>query len=144
MLEGAVTIPPGASVLVAYEDASLGWYDVELKDRVIEYCREILSVKVDSVEVGLPANTPSAPLEEKLQEKRFDWIIFLARLGDQGRFDEDHDGPRKLMVYTRRFSQLASTFGTVPQNAMITLKKVVDDLINNATSITITCPHGTK
>ena len=75
MLEGAVTIPPGASVLVAYEDASLGWYDVELKDRVIEYCREILSVKVDSVEVGLPANTPSASLEEKLQEKRFDWII---------------------------------------------------------------------
>ena len=43
MLEGAVSIPPGASVLVAYEDASLGWYDAELKDHVIAYCREILS-----------------------------------------------------------------------------------------------------
>ena len=63
MLEGAVTIPPGASVLVAYEDASLGWYDVELKDRVIEYCREILSVKVDSVEklVGVKITTGSRP-----------------------------------------------------------------------------------
>ena len=75
MLEGAVTIPPGASVLVAYEDASLGWYDAELKDRVIEYCRERLTAKVDSVEVGLPANTPSAPLEEKLQEKRYSCLM---------------------------------------------------------------------
>ena len=144
MLEGSVTIAPGASVLVAYENAALGWYDAELKDQVIAYCREILSAEVESVEVGLPANTPSVPLEEKLREKRFDWIIFLARLGDQGRFDEDRDGPRKLMVYTRRLAQLASTFGTVPQSAMIALKKAVDGLINQATTIKITCPHGTK
>ena len=144
MLEGSVSILPDAKVLVAYEDASLGWYDAELKDQVVAYCREVLSADVEPVEVGLPANTPSVPLEEKLQEKKFDWIIFLARLGDQGRFDEDRDGPRKLMVYTRRFSQLASTFGTVPQSAMITLKKVVDALIAKAATITITCPHGTK
>lgn len=144
MLESSVSILPGAKVLIAYEDASLGWYDAELKDQVIAYCREVLSAEVESVKVGLPANTPSVPLEEKLQEKRFDWIIFLARLGDQGRFDEDRDGPRKLMVYTRRFSQLGSAFGTAPQKAMIALKKVVDALIAKAATITITCPHGTK
>jgi hypothetical protein len=144
MLEGSVSILPGTKVLVAYEDTSLGWYDAELKDQVTAYCREILGAEVESVEVGLPANTPSAPLEEKLQEKKFDWIIFLARLGDQGRFDEDHDGPRKLMVYTRRFSQLESVFGTVPQEAMIALKKVVDALIAKAATIKITCPYGTK
>ena len=144
MLEDSVSILPGTKVLVAYEDASLGWYDAELKDQVTAYCRKILGAEVESVEVGLPANTPSAPLEEKLQERKFDWIIFLARLGDQGRFDEDRDGPRKLMVYTRRVSQLESIFGTVPQEAMIALKKVVDALIAKAATITITCPYGTK
>ena len=50
MLEDSVSIAPGASVLVAYEDASLGWYDAELKDQVIVYCREVLSAEVESVE----------------------------------------------------------------------------------------------
>ena len=144
MLEDAIQIQPGVKVLVAYEDASLGWYDGELKDRVIEYCRVTLGVEVDSVEVGPPANTPSAPLEERLQAQSFDWVIFLARLGDQGRFDEDRDGPRKLMVYTRRVSQLESTFGTVSQAAMLSLKSVVDGLIARAKTTTISCPHGTQ
>jgi len=144
MLEDAIQVQPGVKVLVAYEHASLGWYDGELKDRVIEYCRDTLGVEVDSVEVGLPANTPSTPLEERLQAQSFDWVIFLARLGDQGRFDEDHDGPRKLMVYTRRVSQLESTFGTVSQAAMLSLKSVVDGLIARAKTTTITCPYGTE
>jgi hypothetical protein len=143
MLRGAIQVEPGANLLIAYEDASHGWYDKELKNRVIDYCREILGAKVDSVEVGPPANTPCAPLEKRLQAQTFDWVIFLARLGDQGRFDQDHDGPRKLMVYTRRVSQLESTFGTVPQAAMLSLKSVVDSLIAEAKMITITCPHGT-
>lgn len=144
MLEDAIQIQPGINVLVAYEDASLGWYDEELKDRVIEYCRGTLGVEVDSVEVGPPANTPCAPLEERLQAQAFDWVIFLARLGDQGRFDDDPEGPRRLMVYTRRVSQLESTFGTVPQTAMLSLKSIVDELVAEAKTITITCPYGTE
>ena len=144
MLQGAIRVEPGAKVLIAYEDASHGWYDEALKDRVVEYCREVLEVKVDSLEVGPPANTPCAPLEKMLQSQGWDWVIFLARLGDQGRFDQDHGGPQKLMIYTRRVSQLESTFGTVPQKAMIALKKVVDGLIAGAATITITCPHGTN
>jgi len=144
MLQGAIRVEPGAKVLIAYEDASHGWYDKELKDRVVEYCREVLEAKVDSLEVGPPANTPCAPLEKMLQSQAWDWVIFLARLGDQGRFDQDHGGPQKLMIYTRRVSQLESTFGTVPQKAMIALKQVVDGLIAGAATITITCPHGTN
>ena len=74
----------------------------------------------------------------------YDCTIFLARIGDQDRFDEPVPGHRAVMVYARDAAMLASRYGRTDHRALVALKEAVDAVIASARRIEISCSLGTS
>ena len=144
LLQGAIDLRPGQRVLLVQENPKFGWYDSQLPKALREFAIDQLGAVVEVLEVEEPSNSPNPQLEQMLKQQHWDWIIFLARIGDQDRFEVNHHGPGKLMTYTRTLEQLQSGLGTVPHAAMVALKTAVNDIFDNAENIEITCPFGTQ
>ena len=143
LLQGAIDLQPGQRVLLVQEHPKYGWYDSELPKALREFAIDQLEAVVEVLEVEEPSNSAHPQLEQMLKQQHWDWIIFLARIGDQDRFEVNHHGPGKLMTYTRTLEQLQSGLGTVPHAAMVALKTVVNEIFDGAENIEITCPYGT-
>ncbi|MBI1386566.1 MAG: hypothetical protein GC150_16790 [Rhizobiales bacterium] len=133
-------LAPGERLLLVHERPDLGWYDRGAADALADAARRI-GAEVSMVEVDGPANAPSPSLAAAMA--RNDVTVFLARIGDQGRFDAVPAGQRRVMSYARTAAQLASAFGTTPYAATKALKEAVDDILLSARHIEITCPDGT-
>ena len=70
-------------------------------------------------------------------------MLFLARLGDQLRFQSMPPGARPIVSYALDTEMLASPFGTAPYQAFVALKAAIDTLLAEAREIRVTCPLGT-
>lgn len=144
LLRGAINLQSGQRVLLVQENPKYGWYDSKLPKALRAFAVDQLGAVVEVLEVDEPTNSPHQKLEQMLKEQHWAWIIFLARIGDQDRFEVNHQGPGKLMIYTRTVEQLQSGLGTVPHAAMVALKTVVNKAFDGAEKIEITCPFGTQ
>ncbi|WP_172298513.1 hypothetical protein [Pseudoruegeria sp. HB172150] len=130
----------GDEVVICHEAAEHGWYDFEAAESVATEA-EALGLRVRRCEALPPDREQPAEVAELLTSPGN--IIFFARIGDQGRFDGLAKG-RRVMVYARNANDLASEFGRVPHQAMLGLKKAVDEVLFTARTIEITCPNGTR
>jgi hypothetical protein len=144
ILQGAIDLQHGQRVLLVQENPKYGWYDSKLPEALYAFAEDQLGAVVEVLEVEEPTNSPHKKLEQMLKDQHWDWIIFLARIGDQDRFDANPQGPTKLMTYTRTMEQLQSGLGTVPHAAMVALQTAVNDIFDGAQHIEITCPFGTQ
>ena len=144
ILQGAMDLKPGQRVLLVQENPKYGWYDSDLPKALHAFAVDKLGVVVEVLKVKEPTNSPHPKLEQMLKDQHWDWIIFLARIGDQDRFETDEQGPRKLMTYARTKEQLQSGLGTVPHAAMVALNTAVNEIFDSAKHIEITCPFGTQ
>lgn len=131
-------------MLLVQENPKYGWYDSDLPKALHAFAVDKLGVVVEVLKVKEPTNSPHPKLEQMLKDQHWDWIIFLARIGDQDRFETDEQGPRKLMTYARTKEQLQSGLGTVPHAAMVALNTAVNEIFDSAKHIEITCPFGTQ
>jgi hypothetical protein len=144
LLQSAINLQRGQRVLLVQENPKYGWYDSTLPKALYAFAVDKLGAVVEVLEVEEPTNSPHPKLEQMLKDQHWDWIIFLARIGDQDRFEANHQGPGKLMTYTRTMEQLQSGLGTVPHEAMVALKTAVNGIFDGAQHIEITCPFGTQ
>ena len=144
LLQGAIDLKRGQRVLLVQENPKYGWYDSELPKALRAFAVDQLGAVVEVLEVEEPTNSPHPKLEQMLKQQHWDWIIFLARIGDQDRFEVNDAGPGKLMTYARTAEQLQSGMGTVPHAAMVALKTAVNEIFDGAENIEITCPFGTQ
>ncbi len=130
----------GQKLLIVREDPELGWYDAALAPAIADFATKT-GLTVEVMEVGGPQNDAVPGVAEAAD--RNDITLFLARIGDQGRFEEPPPGKLRVMSYARDRVGFASPFGTTAHAAMIAVKAAVNHILLAAEQIRILCPHGT-
>jgi len=140
LLDSCAELSAGKSMLVVREDPALGWYDDKIADAVQHGARE-RGVAVAFFDVAGPQNTPVPGLSDAVAAH--DVVLFLARVGDQGRFEEPFPGKTAVMSYCRDVPSLASPYGWLPHAAMQAMKQAINRTLLDADRIRISCPLGT-
>lgn len=132
----------GERVLVCHEPADEGYYDSPI---VAAVTREAAALGLHVTPVEVPFDPVARAMPDDLAEAmtRADLTVFLARIGDQLRFNSMPAGTRALISYALDAPALASAFGTLPHSAMKALKDALDDAVSSARDIRVTCPAGT-
>ena len=141
LLLNCCRLNPDERVLVVHEQPELGWYDQGVCDALAETL-QILGNPFAIMPVGAPGSGDGERAKQAVTE--YDCTIFLARIGDQDRFDEAIPGHRTVMVYARTAEMLASRFGTTDHRAMLSVKETVNRITLSASEIVVTCPLGTR
>jgi hypothetical protein len=140
LIEGCLGAVYGKKILIVAEDPHLGWYDAAAPASVEAALLE-MGATVKKLMVGAPQNHALTAVQAAIDAA--DEVIFFARIGDQGRFKSQYQGPRPVMSYARNAAMLASGYGQLSHNAMVALKDVIDEITLGARHIRITCPLGT-
>ncbi len=130
----------GQRLLIVREDPALGWYDAEIAEAIAVFA-SAEGIEVEILDVGGPQNDPVPGIAEAAD--RNDITLFLARIGDQGRFEEPPKDKVRVMSYARDIASLSSPFGTTPHQAMVAVKEAVNRILLDAEEIRFTSPHGT-
>ena len=142
MLQTCAGLQAGARLLIVSEDPELGWYDAALTDGLADEARN-LGMEVAVLPVGAP-DTPGEGERIDAASAEQDAVIYLARIGDIGRFDAATDGKIRVMSYARTADMLASDYGRADHRAFLALKEAVNDILLGANRIQVTCPLGTE
>ncbi|HFC05580.1 MAG TPA: hypothetical protein ENJ55_07725, partial [Rhizobiales bacterium] len=141
LLHNCLDLQPDESLLLVCEDSDLGWYDQKVA-AIINTAAEKFGVAPTIIHVGQPGNEPVPDLIDAIAAH--DCVIYLARVGDQSRFDEIAAGKRSVMCYLRDKNMLASPFCQTAYPAIRAFKQAIDDILVGARTIDITCPLGTS
>jgi hypothetical protein len=142
LLAGCAGARAGESLLIVREPEDEDFFDPALVDALArEAERYGLTVTLREV----PFDPEAAALPEELAEAvaRAAHTLFLARLGDQLRFQAMPAGSRAVVSYVLDREGLASCFGTAPYADFLALKRAFDALWASAAQIRITCRRGT-
>ena len=132
----------GDSVLIVREPPGSGIYGDCILSVLEAEARNLGLVPIVREEPFQPlVAAPSAGLISAMQDA--DLTVFLARLGDQNRYQSWPSKYRALVCYALDAAMLGSTFGRLDHLAMIELRDRIDTALASAREITITCPAGT-
>jgi hypothetical protein len=142
LLVGCAGAARGESLLILREDGGDGYYEADLAETIASVASRLgLSVSI--------TDTPFLPEAEALPPAlaaavaASDHALFLARIGDQLRFQAMPSGSRPVVSYALDREALASGFGTAPYATFLALKRRFDAMFAGAGSIRVTCPLGT-
>ena len=141
LLVGCAKAAAGERLLIVHEDPSLGWYDAELPAAIEAYARH-LRLEVRHIQVGPPDADPTAALADLPTDQEI--TLFLARIGDQDRFNPARKEFRQVMCYARTLETLGSDYGMLPYAASVAMKSAVNRVQESADVIEISCPAGTQ
>ncbi len=133
-------LKPGDAVVICREDPAYGWYDAGLAEVLLATATG-LGLAAELRDLPPPGVEPDAATAALLLSSAN--LIFLARLGDQGRFGPSGGLGRRVMVYARDLAAFGSAFGRTPHAAMQDFKAAMDAVLFSAVEITITCAAGT-
>lgn len=141
LLVNCADVRSGETLLIVQEDPEFGWYDLAASEAVAAVAKELgLSTTVQIV--GEPGEARDPAIMKAVDAH--DRVIFLARIGDQDRFEASTQKNPSVMSYARDAAALASAYGRTDHRAMVALKEAVNDILRVATEIEITCPLGTR
>lgn len=132
----------GDRLLVVHEPAAQGYYGATLAETIARGAGR-LGLTVTKRQVPF-APSVDVPCPTVLAEMRAAAVtVFVARLGDQLRFDHTLAAAPAIVCYALDDDMLASSFGTLDHGAMVTLKAGIDAVMAHAERIEVTCPLGT-
>ena len=134
---------PGARLLILEEPHELGHYGAALASSVAD-AAEKLDINVTRLTIGFTPEPKDLPEAALSLMSLSDHILYLARLGDQMRFRPLPYAERSIVSYALTRRALASSFCTVPHDAMLALKSAINAAIATAREIRITCPLGSN
>ena len=128
------------TLVIISEDPKFGWYDADVTEALY---KEASSMGIDPtlLEVGKPTNDKNPAVVNAVDDH--DCTIFLARIGDQDRFEVMAPGKKIIMCYARDATMLASAYGRADYKAFLHLKQAINDILFEADAIRITCDRGT-
>ena len=142
LLLDCAQVSAGDQVLLLVEPPGSGHYDDAMGDfladqvRALGACPRLLEVASSCDLTAVPA----AVLEAIGQA---DITIFLARIGDQLRFQPLPGAGRKVMSYALDFDFLGAPFATQPYGLLAQLHGRLTAQLATARTCAITCPQGT-
>lgn len=142
MLFGCGQVSKGGKILIIHESEAEDYYDATIS-AVVETTARRNALQTELIEVGFE---PAAKqIEPSLYHKMAsaDLTVFLARLGDQVRFQALPEGTNAVISYVLNITALASPFATAPHEAFARLKSCIDAMTIGASHVHITCPNGT-
>lgn len=142
LLINCIGVQPGETVLLVTEDPALGYFGAGLADTIAEHARELGAV-VSVVEAPVIEDPVDFPGNIRDAIARSDHTVFLARLGDQVRFQAIPGNGSKTMCYALDRDYLAAPFAELNHQVMRSLKQALEASFDAAESWHITCPHGT-
>jgi hypothetical protein len=142
LLAGCAGMRPGQSLLVLHEDPALGYYGSGLAEAVLEAAAG-LGIRARARAVPFDPDIDAPPSDLGREMLAADRTLFLARMGDQLRFNADLAAVRPIVCYALDQGMLGSAFGTAPHAAFVALKARVNAALAAARSIRVTCPLGT-
>jgi hypothetical protein len=128
------------TLLIISEDPRLGWYESDVAEALYQEAGN-LGIIPTLLEVGKPSNQKNLTVLNAVDSH--DCTVFLARIGDQDRFEVLAPGKKTVMCYARDVRMLASTYGRADYRAFLHLKQAVNDILFEANTVRITCDHGT-
>jgi len=140
LLENCAELRPEETLVIIREDPELGWYDESITNALFDQVRS-MGIEPTLLEVGKPNNDKNSAAIKAVD--RHDCTIFLARIGDQSRFESLAPGKKTIMCYVRDAQMLASTYGCANYKAFLHLKQAINDILLRADEIRITCGYGT-
>ncbi|MCB1343414.1 MAG: hypothetical protein KDK24_20590 [Pseudooceanicola sp.] len=142
LLGNCAGMTPGQTLLLIAEDPAHGYYEAATASAVIEAA---LSLGLRPVVRELPFQPDPHPLAPQLLDemRAADQVLFLARTGDQMRFDPAMAGIRPVVSYALNAAALASDFGRAHHHAFVALKRRIDAAMAAAGTIRVTCALGT-
>ena len=133
----------GAQVLILHEPEGLGYYDDALAGRLAR-AAEALGARVALAEVGFDREAETLPEAVVEQMRGADLTVFLARIGDQLRFQAFPEGTRAVVSYALDSEAFASRFSTASYKGFVALKNVVERALLGADEIVMRCKGGTE
>lgn len=142
LLDACAGARGGERLLIVEEEPELGYYGGGLGRTIASYAAgRGLDVERHIEPFSPAAAAMPAALGEAL--RRFDHVLFLARLGDQLRFSAMPSDASPIVSYALDEDMLGSSFGGACYRTFTALKHALDRLIAGAEHIRITCPLGT-
>lgn len=142
LLSNCANASAGETLLILHERPELGYYGPGLAEAIARTARDI-GLHVRSREVPFTERVDGVSPELAAFLATSDHVLFLARLGDQLRFQTMPPGARPIVSYALDAEMLASPFGTAPYHAFVALKAAIDARLAEAREIRVTCPLGT-
>lgn len=143
LLLGCAEARAGETLLIVEENPALGFYGYGLGDAITAEALALgLAVERRGVDFTPEVGPLPAELAEAMQEA--DHTLFLARLGDQLRYQEMPEGTRPIVCYALDTAMLASPLGTAPYGVFVQIKGLLHRLFATARDIRVTCPLGTE
>ena len=142
LLLGCAQARPGESLLIVEEDSALGYYGAGLAE----------AIAGTAASLGLSVRIAAVPFQPEIDElptwlladmAPAEHVLFLARLGDQLRFQALPTGLRPIVSYVLDTAMLASPLGTCAYAGFVGLKTAIDRMFAAAHDIRITCERGT-
>lgn len=142
LLVNCIGIQPGETLLLVTEDPALGYFGAGLADTITDHALRMGAVvsKIEAPVIEDPVDFPAA-IREAIA--RTDHTVFLARLGDQVRFQAIPGDGSKTMCYALDNDYLAAPFSALNHKVMLALKQALEASFDAADSWHITCPLGT-
>jgi len=142
LLIDCADVSAGDRVLLLVEPPGSGHYDDAMGGFISDQARN-LGAHPQLLEVALSyelGHVPAAVMEAISQADR---TIFLARVGDQLRFQPLPGAGRKVMSYALDFGFLGAPFATQPHGFLAELHRRLTARLAAARTCAMTCPQGT-
>ena len=132
----------GDTLLIVHEACDEGYYDSKLH-RLVGDAAETLGFEVTLFEIAFAPDIkdPSPELAAKLAAA--DHSLFLARLGDQLRFQKNKIPARSIISYAIDSDMFLSSFARADYAGFAELKGLIEAAFVAAKRIQVTCPAGT-
>ena len=129
------------SVVIIFEDQSLGWYNSDVVETVSKFLRK-LGINPTLLKVLGPTNSKNIDVIDAVNTH--DCAIFFSRIGDQDRFEVPVHGKKIIMCYIRDNRMLASPYGCCDYRAFGELKSAINRIMTSAERVDISCSRGTS
>lgn len=143
LLRNCAHAAAGDRLLIAYEPPEYGYFDADAVG-VVARAAEQLGLRVDAASVGFNPDNPHLPPDLLDRFEAADIIVFLARLGDQLRFSEMPQGKTIVVSFALSQELFKSGFATGHHEAFLELKAAVNEALDRAEHVRISCPLGTE
>jgi hypothetical protein len=142
LLVGCAAARPGDRLLIVREPPGAGYYDDSLPDAVADVARRS-GLAVDMLSMPFTPDADCLPPDIADRVAGVDHTLFLARIGDQLRFQSMPARSHAIVSYALDSEAMASPFGIAPYAAFVALKGAFNRLLHGARTIRVTCALGT-
>lgn len=143
LLRNCAQAAAGDRLLIAYESPEHGYFDARAV-AVVTRAAQSMGLAVDAVDVGFDPEAPHLSPALLARFEAADIILFLARLGDQLRFSQMPQGKKIIVSFAVTEELFGSGFANAPHGAFLALKTAVNEALDRAAHVRVTCPLGTE